>query len=153
MKLITSNDLDLFLNHIFTYNESLLQWFEVLGSRQRQRNVWKGTVLITPRCSQQIPALKGLTSHSPPSTLPHSALPWHRNHDASCRLLPVVDALKTRKINGDANLCFSKDARRRQLMSKDELWNSTCGRSAEQQVFRWMQGRVLSPRSRRVYIH
>lgn len=55
-----------------------------------------------------------LTSHSPPplqlngAPLPRSA---PQNHDNLLQgLLPVVDMLKTRKINQDTHLCFSKDA-------------------------------------------
>lgn len=54
-----------------------------------------------------------LTSHSPPLQLNGAPLPRSatQNRDNLLRgPLPVVDMLKTRKINQDTHLCFSKDA-------------------------------------------
>lgn len=80
---VTSNkccNISLFFKHTsFNSYVAMIQSFK--KSRQKQRNVWKRRVLITPMCSQQIPALKLLTSHSPLSTALHFhfLLPCHRN--------------------------------------------------------------------------
>ena len=108
--------ISLFIHHIsFNGCVAMIQSLKKKKKKKRaetDRYVWKGMALITTF----------LTSHSPPSLqlngapLPRSAT---QNHDNLLQgPLPVVDMLKTRKINRDTHLCLSKDAPTKTLWGK-----------------------------------